>query len=70
MAQEKPDAQHEQARALGEEALEALSKGKDGDASRKIDKAKQLDSSALEELVEDLDDDAASDHDIARKLPD
>ncbi len=46
---------HEQARELGEEALEALDKGDEKKADDLIDKAKKLDKTALNELVQDLD---------------
>ncbi len=49
---------HEQARELGEEALEALDKGNEKKADELIDKAKKLDKTALTELVEDLNEGA------------
>ena len=49
---------HEQARELGEEALEALDKGDEKKADDLIDKAKKLDKTALTEIVEELDEGA------------
>lgn len=49
---------HEQARDLGEEALEALDKGDEKKADTLIEKAKKLDETALTELVEELDEGA------------
>ncbi len=49
---------HEQARELGEEALEALDKGDEKKADTLIEKAKKLDGTALTELVEELDEGA------------
>ena len=49
---------HEQARELGEEALEALDKGDETKADALIDKAKKLDKTALTEIVEELDEGA------------
>jgi type II secretory pathway predicted ATPase ExeA len=68
--QTKTETQHDKARDIGEDALDALAKGKPEEAQKKIDEAKRLDPSALEELVEDLEEDAGSDPNIARKLPD
>lgn len=49
---------HEQARELGEEALEALDEGDEKKADALIEKAKELDETALTELVEELDEGA------------
>ncbi len=49
---------HEQARDMGEEALEALDKGDEKKADALIDKAKKLDKTALTEIVEELDEGA------------
>ena len=49
---------HEQARELGEKALEALDKGDEKKADTLIEKAKTLDKTALTELVEELDEGA------------
>lgn len=49
---------HEQARHLGEEALEALDKGDEKTADTLIDEAKKLDKTALTELVDELNEGA------------
>ena len=49
---------HEQARDLGEQALDAMNEGDEAKADALIEKAKKLDKTALEELVEDLDEGA------------
>lgn len=49
---------HEQARDLGEKALEALDEGDEKKADALIDKAKKLDKTALTEIVEELDEGA------------
>lgn len=49
---------HEQARELGEEALEALDKGDEKKADTLIEKAKKIDETALTELVQELDEGA------------
>lgn len=56
----QPDGEdkHEQARHLGEEALEALDKGDEKRADQLIAEAKKLDETALTELVEELDEGA------------
>ena len=51
---------HEQARDLGEQALDAMDKGDEAKADAPIDKAKKLDKTALEELVKDLDEGAGN----------
>jgi phage shock protein A len=52
--------QHEEARHLGEEALEALDKGDEKQADALIEQAKKLDKTALTELVQDLEEGAGS----------
>jgi phage shock protein A len=49
---------HEQARDLGEQALDAMDQGDEAKADALIEKAKQIDKTALEELVQDLDEGA------------
>ncbi len=49
---------HEQARHLGEDALEALDKGDEKKADSLIDEAKKLDKTALTELVDELNEGA------------
>lgn len=61
-----PDA-HEEARKLGEQALEALEDGNEKRADALIGKARKIDQSALEEIVQDMDEDAGSDPATARK---
>jgi hypothetical protein len=61
---------HEKARALAEDALGELAKGREDKADRLIEEAKRLDDSAIAEVVEDLEEDAGSDPDAAEKLPD
>lgn len=51
---------HEQARDLGEKALDAMDKGDEAKADALIDQAKKLDKTALEELVQDLDEGAGT----------
>ena len=58
---------HEQARDLGEQALDAMDKGDEAKADALIDKAKKLDKTALEEVVAELDEDAGSDPDAAKR---
>jgi hypothetical protein len=67
-ADRDPEARHELARDKGEEALDALAKGRSDEADRKIQEAKELDPSALQELVEDLDEDAGSDPGAAKRV--
>ena len=64
------DDRHEKARALAEDALGELAKGREDKADKLIEQAKELDASALEEVVQDLDEDAGSDPKAAEKLPD
>jgi phage shock protein A len=49
---------HEQARDLGEQALDAINEGDEAKADALIEEAKKLDKTALEELVQDLDEGA------------
>ncbi len=49
-----PKDKHEKALDLTEQALEALDKGKEGQADKLIEEAKKLDPSAPAEVVEDL----------------
>ena len=51
---------HEQARDLGEQALDAMDEGNEAKADALIEKAKKLDKTALEELVQDLDEGAGN----------
>lgn len=64
------DDRHEKARALAEDALGALAKGREDEADRLIEQAKKLDESAVVEVVQDLEEDSGSDPDVAEKLPD
>lgn len=54
-----PDAKHEKARDLTEQALEEYAKGNPKEADRLVEKAKRIDRSAVEEVVEELEEDAA-----------
>ena len=60
MSDKQDSDKHEQARDLGEQALEAMDEGDEAKADALIEEAKKLDKTALEELVQDLDEGAGS----------
>ena len=57
---------HEKARDLTEQALDALVQGDEGKADKLIEKAKTIDVTAVEEVVADLDEDAGSNPDATK----
>jgi len=54
-----PQDKHDQARALTEQALEALDTGCESHADKLIEKSKKLDPSGAAEVVAERDEDAA-----------
>jgi hypothetical protein len=64
-----PQAAHDEARALGEQALDDLAHGREKAAERHIAEAKRRDPEALREIVDDLDEDAGSNPDAAKDAP-
>ena len=59
--------QHEQARKLTEDALEAYVKGDQQKGNKMVEEAKRTDSSAVKEVMQDLEEDAGSDHSVPKE---